>query len=250
MRNRRGQCLEGRVALKPGSHTCKECERGTVASVDGTRCAPCPVGRSELPVKERRTAHASCSECEPGWFGPRATYKACTRCLPGQFSAGAATTCRECEAGQHQALPGMDTCESCGADTWSAMGAKSCLACPQGRHSTASFNSKGCSPNRNTRAPTPNPVKQPTCVARTTYADWSDCNRNCGGGTRYRYRETVTCTPKRTVKVYRQQQHCNTKRCLPCLAEEHCDKQFTVTIPLPDNMKPHQDEDEKEDGKK
>ena len=171
----------------------------------------------------------------PGRYGPPGGFKPCLDCLPGRFAGAGEVSCKDCAAGQYQPVSGGNLCLSCAPELWSAKGAATCLECPAGRHSLFHFNSPGCVKNPGQDLPTQAPLVQQNqkseCHDSTTYGRWSQCNRACSGGVRFRYRQSVTCKPSRTVKVFRQKQHCNTQPCA-CLLSEHCDKVIVVPIPL------------------
>ena len=54
------------------------------------------------------------------------------------------------------------------------------------------------------------------CRATITYSKWSDCNKACGSGYRYRYREHHVCSKTAVLKYqlrFRQGERCNTQDC-------------------------------------
>ena len=58
------------------------------------------------------------------------------------------------------------------------------------------------------------------CQQGTTFGPWSGCTKPCGGGMRYRYRDSVLCIrmhqrarPGVLKKSFEQHQRCNIKQC-------------------------------------
>jgi hypothetical protein len=244
------KCAAGRVAPKAKSVHCTLCKDGKSASADGKGCEVCPSGRSPVPPEYRKQAHGrACGDCSPGHFAKSLTDGKCTSCPAGKFAGARSTSCKRCPEGKYQADTGANVCFSCTGNRWSARSAKKCLSCPRGRHSERLTGAAKCLATRTNKprgAPAPTPAPRckdglttgagGSCVCKhmDVHGKWSKCNRRCGGGKRFRYRQQTSCKAGiaglATVKLFRQVQKCHKQAC-PCLKEEHCDKLLVVHIP-------------------
>ena len=131
-------CPVGKFSNTTASTSCTNCEAGTVANKDKSKCDVCKIGTFAV------SGQAACQNCPKGKYGnhPKATM--CIACPSGTYSSSVAQTkCDLCPSGKYQGNAGASSCDGDGCSygtVSSVLGANNsaqahCTACPGGRYS-------------------------------------------------------------------------------------------------------------------